>query len=121
MALPDPIPTLTVNSVTYDLVRTGLGKGESTYQTSDGLNRLSISHSEKNRKRDVIRFDRTKIAASPFDAAKDQEYSMSTYVVVDSPRLGFTVAEKDWHLKLLSAFLVEGSPDYSLRVLGNEI
>lgn len=126
MALPDPIPTITINSVTYDLARTGfVGKNGasqgSVYQTSNGLDRLTIEHSEKNRKRDVVRFDRKKIAATPFDAAKDQEYSMSAYVVVDSPRLGFTSAEKDYVFQLLSAFWVAGTPDYGLRVLNGEI
>jgi hypothetical protein len=125
--LPDPIPTITINSVTYDLARTGVtGKtgnstGAAIYQTSNGLDRLTIEHSVKNRKRDVVRFDRTKVAATPFDAAKDQEYSMSAYVVVDSPRLGFTSAEKDYVFQLLSAFWVAGSPDYGLRVLNGEI
>lgn len=120
MALPDPIPTITVNSVTYDLVRTSFGAGTSQYKTANGLDVLTVSHSEKNRKRDIIRLDRSKIAASPFDAAKDQEYSMSTYIVMDAPRLGFTAAERDWHTKLLAAIMVEGSTDYSLRVLQGE-
>lgn len=121
MALPDPIPTLTVNAVTYDFVRTGMADGSSIYQTANGLDKLSVSHQQKSRNRTTLRLDRKKIAADPFDAGINQEYSMSTYVVWDRPMVGFTAAECDYHTQLLSALLVAGTPDYGLRVLQGEI
>jgi len=121
MALPDPIPTITVNSVTYDLPRVSFGVGTSEYRTSNGLDKLTISHSEKNRQRHVVRFDRKKIAATPFDAAKDQEYRAAVYTVIDAPILGFTPAELDYLVQLQAAFWVAGTPDYGLRVLQGEV
>lgn len=120
MALPDPIPTLTVNSVNYDFARIGNDVNSAVYQTADGNDRLTVSHSLKNRNRHTIRLDRTKIAANPFDAAIDQEYSMSTYVVVDVPKIGFTASEMNYHSQLLTAIMVAGTPDYVLRVLQGE-
>jgi len=121
MALPDPIPTITVNSVEYDFARVGMGDGKATYQTADGLDLLTIENSVKNRNRRLVRLDRKKIAANPFDADLNQEYLLSTYVVMDSPKLGVTASEMNLHGQLLDALLIAGSPDYRLRVLQGEV
>jgi hypothetical protein len=120
VALPDPIPQLTVNSVNYDFARVGMDGSSATYQTADGLDRLTVSHQLKNRNRHTIRLDRSKIAADPFDADINQEYSFSTYVVFDAPRLGVTASELNYHSQLLTAIMVAGTPDYVLRVLQGE-
>lgn len=119
MSIPDPIPTLTVNSVAYDFVRTGSGDATGVFKTADGLDRLTIAHTEKARRRSVIRLDRTAIADDPLITGNSFEAAMATYVVMDRHKV-FTAAEADWHLKLLSALLLEGTPDYSLRVLRGE-
>lgn len=121
MALPDPIPTITVNAVTYDFARVGMTDGNAIYRTATGLDKVTVSHQQKARNRTTLRLDRSKIAADPFDAGINQEYSMSTYVVWDRPKVGFTAAECDLHTQLLTAFLVAGTPDYGLRVLQGEI
>jgi hypothetical protein len=121
MALPDPIPTITVASVPYDFVRTQFGDTSTVYTTANGLDRLTISHQLKNRHRHSIRFDRRKIAATPFDAALNQEYSWSAYTVLDTPKNGVTAAEAQALNQLLAAFCVAGTPDYDLRVLQGEL
>jgi len=120
MALPDPIPTLTVDAVTYDFARIGMNDSSAVYQTADGLDRMTVSHQLKNRNRHTLRLDRKKIAADPFDADINQEYSFSTYVVIDAPRLGVTAAELDDHSQLLTAIMAAGTPDYILRILQGE-
>jgi hypothetical protein len=120
MALPDPIPTLTVDAVTYDFARIGMNDTSSVYQTANGLDRLTVSHVLKNRNRHTIRLDRKKVAADPFTADLNQEYSFSTYVVCDAPKLGVTAAEMNVHSQLLTALMVAGTPDYVLRVLQGE-
>lgn len=122
MALPDPIPTITIDSVAYDLARIGMMDSKSIYQTANGLDRLTIEHQvTKNRNRQNLRFDRRKIAADPFDADLNQEYSFSTYVVTDSPKWGVTSAELDVHFQLLAGLWSAGTPDYGLRILQGEI
>jgi hypothetical protein len=121
MALPDPIPTITVNSVAYNFARVGMDSTSSVYATPDGNDRLLISRQSKNRNRMTIRLDRRKIAANPFDASLNQEYSQSAYVVWDLPKLGVTAQEAAWHSQLLSDLLVAGTPDYGLRVLQGEV
>lgn len=121
MALPDPIPTVTTNSVAYNFARIGQDKTSSVYQTSDGNDKLTISRSEKARKRFSIRLDRRKIAADPFNAALNQEYRQAVYIVWDTPLLGVTSTEADWHGKLLTDLMIAGTPDYALRVLQGEV
>lgn len=121
MALPDPIPTITTAAVAYDFARIGMDSTSSVYSTASGNDRMLISRSEKARKRLTIRLDRRKVAANPFDASLNQEYSHSTYIVWDIPKLGVTAAEAAAHSQLLSDILVAGTPDYGLRVLQGEV
>lgn len=121
MALPDPIPTLTVDAITYDFARTSFGDAQSIYRTANGLDVLTIAKTEKARSRFSVRFDRSKIAADPFDDNRNVPLSMSSYLVMDVPPTGFTAAEIQDHTELLTAFLVAGTPDYVLRVIQGEI
>lgn len=121
LAFPDPIPTQTVNSVTYDLARIGFGDSKGVFQTSDALDRLTIEHTVKNRARHVIRLDRRATVADPLSDGSNFEASMSTYVVTDMPRVGFDATAADWHWKLLKSIMDEGTPDYSLRFLRGEV
>jgi hypothetical protein len=122
MALPDPIPTLTVNAVTYDLARTTFGENRSVFSTANGLDKLTVSkQSRGGRNRHMVRFDRTKVAATPFDAAKDQEYTCAAYTVLEFPVFGFTSTELAYQEELLRTFMAAGTPDYVVRVLQGEI
>jgi len=121
LAFPDPIPTQTVNSVTYDFVRTGLKESKGLYKTADGLDRLSFENTATKRLRSVVRLDRTALIADPTETGKSYDASMSTYLVVDRPRYGFNAAACDWHWKLLKSIMDEGTPDYSLRFLRDEV
>jgi hypothetical protein len=124
MALPDPIPTITTDSIAYDFYRIGqIGNGDSVssvYRTADDLNRLTISHERKRRFRHVVRLDRSKVAADPFDASVDQEYSWSAYTVFDVPLIGVSADEVDDLGLLLRDIQVAGTPDYVLRVIRGE-
>lgn len=121
LALPDPIPTLTVNSVTYDFARIGFGDASSIYQTSDGLNRLGIQHSQKARNRHVVRLDRRAVVEDPLTTGSSYEQSFSVYTVIDMPRVGFSAADVDYGRQLLEAFMLAGTPDYGLRVIQGEV
>lgn len=121
MALPDPIPTLTVNAVEYDFVRAGMDLSSGVFRTANGNDVLTLSSSYKNRNRLQMRLDRKKTAADPFDSDLNQEYSWSTYVVHDFPKLGVTAAECHNLFLLLSAFAVEGTVDNGLRFLQGEL
>jgi len=121
VALPDPIPTQTVNSVAYNLPRVGMTDGKSVYRASDGLDRLTIEHTRKKRTRSVIRLDRRSLVENPFTTGTSLDTNTATYLVSDRDESLVTAVEADWHLKLLLSVLAEGSPDYSLRFLQGEV
>lgn len=120
MALPDPIPTLTVNSVAYDFFRVASGDGFSRYTTANGLDVLTVKHDGARNNRTLVKFDRRKVAADPFDASINQEYEYSVHTVYTTPKLGVSVAEVGYLNDLMVAFLAAGTPDYSVRVIQGE-
>jgi len=121
VAFPETIPTQTVNSETYDFFRIGFGESNGLYTTADGLDRLSFSHTAKARNRHTSRIDRKATVADPLTTGSNFEASMSVIMTVDMPRIGFSAADADWCVKLLSSILNEGTPDYSLRLLRGEV
>jgi hypothetical protein len=92
MALADP-QSIKISGTTTSLPRVSTGKFESLYESADGLIKLSLSTSEGKRKRQVVRVDVTKITADPFIPAQNVEVSMSSYLVFDRPKVGYTNAE----------------------------
>jgi hypothetical protein len=121
LALPDPIPTLTVNSKTYDFARIGMTDTSGIYQTADGLDRLTISHQYRKRNRFSVRLDRNFLADDPFVSTITQRFSHSVYTVIDTPQIGVDPVENDWLYQLHAAIMAAGTPDYSKRILQGEL
>lgn len=92
MAFADP-QTIKVSGVEKTLPRVNTGNFSSTYLTSDGLYKLTISTQEGKRKRHVYRVDASKVTADPYIPADNVSVSMSAYIVVDRPLVGYTNAE----------------------------
>lgn len=92
MAFPDP-QTITISGVTTPLPRVSNRVNGSTYQSADGLIRLSADNAYGRRTRRVLRVDNSKITADPFQPAINTKVSMSHYMVFDIPVAGFTNAE----------------------------
>lgn len=92
MAFADP-SSVKISGVTTSLPRVSTGKNESTYESSDGLIKLSASSQYGKRKRRVIRIDTSKITTDPFVPAQNTEVSMSNYLVFDIPPAGYTNAD----------------------------
>lgn len=92
MSFADP-QSIKISGVTTSLPRVSVGKNESTYESSDGLNVLSASSQYGKRTRRVIRFDTSKITADPFIPATNVKVGASTYLVFDIPPAGYTNAE----------------------------
>jgi hypothetical protein len=118
--IDDPIPTLTVNAVTYDFARVGGDLEKGIFQTADGANRLTLARQTRKRVRTSMRIDRTFLAEDPFVPDTNADYSHSAYVVWDRPRVGVTATQENYLGQLLTAVMVAGTPDYALRVLQGE-
>lgn len=98
--------TITVGAIPFVLKRTGMAINSGQFTTADGTGLLKSSHAYGKRTRRTSRFEHSKIAADPLTAANTR-YSMSGYIVLDVPPVGYTVAEaKDvamGHLTWLTA------------------
>lgn len=118
MAFADP-QTVTINAVANTLPRTGSGPSQGQFQNSDGTVKLTISHASGKRNRRTVRIDYSKIAADPL-TAENVEFSMSTYVVVDTPLRGLSVTEQKQIVDALTAWLTASSGGNVTKLLGSE-
>lgn len=92
MALSDP-QSVTINAVAVSLPRTSTDTNASSYSSADGLVKETFSHQYGKRNRHLARIDHSKIAADPFQSSLNARYSMSSYIVIDMPVVGYTPAE----------------------------
>jgi len=119
MGFSDP-QSVTINSVAISLPRTGQGVNSGNFASNDGTLKESISHSYGKRNRHVLRLDFSKIAPNPLISAQNILFSMSTYIVVDVPVTGFTVAEAKQVVDGLTAYLTASSGAKVTQLLGGE-
>nr|UJQ85867.1 MAG: hypothetical protein 2 [Leviviridae sp.] len=117
--LADP-QSVTINAVAQSLPAIARGVNQSAYQKDDGNVKLTISHAYGKRTRRTVRLDFSKIAADPLVSAQNIKYSMSTYLVIDTPITGFTVAEAKQIVDALTAYLTASSGAKVTSVLGGE-
>lgn len=108
--------SVTVNAVAQSLAAVGREELASTYRKDDGSYQLVISHQEKSRNRRTVRLSHRKIAADPL-SADNVEYSMSTYLVIDVPPVGYTNTEIKDIVLGLTGWLTSANV---LKVLGGE-
>lgn len=119
MAFSDP-QSVTINAVANSLPRISSGINAGTFQKDDGNVKLSVSHTYGKRTRRTIRLDYSKIAADPLISAQNIKYSMSTYLVIDTPVTGFTVAEAKQIIDALTLYLTASSGARVTQLLGGE-
>lgn len=94
MSFADP-QSVTISGVTTSLPRVIAGENKGQYQSNDGLISLLASSAYGRRTRRTLRLNHSKIAADPLLSGVNKSYSMSAYLVVDSPPLvGYTVTEQ---------------------------
>jgi len=119
MAFNDP-QTMDVAGTAVALPRTGSGINSGTFSTNDGTAKLSVSHTYAKRTRRVIRVDLNKVAADPFVAGNSNSVSMSTYVVIDAPKQGFTAAEQVSAVASLAKLLTASTNAQLTKLVGGE-
>lgn len=122
MALTDPQKFKEVAGTEVEAPRVATGDHKSVYTTSDGLNTLTVSTTETGggRYRHLVRIDTKKLTTNPYEEAKKQYVSMSTYVVVDRPEAGFTVAEAQKAVEGLVGLLSASTYAVTKKVIGGE-
>lgn len=95
MSFTDPI-SITIGGVAYSFARVASGNLVASYQTSDGLRRLDISHvrsKKRDRVRTLFKFTEVRIAVDPFIPATNVQVSDSVHLVIDRPIVSFTQSD----------------------------
>jgi len=119
MAFADP-QKVKIGASEKTLPRVNTGNFSSTYLSSDGLTKLTISTQVGKRKRHTYRVDVEKTTADPFIPADNVAVSMSTYVVIDRPLVGYSNAEA---LEVVVGMLnaaIESEDSDLVKLLGSE-
>lgn len=119
MSFADP-QTVTISGTPITLARTGSGLYTGTFGSNDGLAQLGISSQYGKRTRRVLRYDTSKIAADPLISSTNVKYSMSTYIVADTPVTGYTVAEAKAVMDGFLVYLAASSGAALTKLLGGE-
>lgn len=117
--LADP-QSVTINAVANTLPAIARGTNTSKYQKDDGNVVLSIAHAYGKRTRRTCRLDFSKVAADPLISSQNIKYSMSAYIVIDTPVTGFTVAEAKQIVDALTGYLTASSGAKVTNILGGE-
>lgn len=111
--------SITLNGTASSLPRTSSGVTSGQFNTPDGTAILKISHAVGKRARRTVRLEHAKIAADPLTSA-NTKYSMTAYVVVDVPPVGYTVAEAQAVVAGLTKWLTDTSGSNVAKLLGGE-
>lgn len=119
MSYSDP-QTITINAVATTLPRVSSGVNSGVFSKDDGNVKLTVSHAYGKRARRTIRVDFRKVAADPLSTGYNKEYSMSTYIVVDQPTVGFSNAEVKQIVDALTGYLTASSGARVTQLLGGE-
>lgn len=119
MAFADP-QSVTIAGVATSLPRTGSSDGAGKFSSNDGNVGLIVSSSTGRRNRRTIRLDHQKVAADPFTTGLNTKYTMSCYIVVDVPPVGYTVAQQKEIVDALTAYLTASSGAKVTQLLGGE-
>ena len=102
------------------LPRVSVGQFASTYQSADGFVKLSASSQIGKRTRRVLRLDHSKIAANTFDPSVQSAYSMSCYLVFDTPLIGYSTAEQLEVYRGLKGQMTASTDALISKLLGGE-
>lgn len=113
--------SVTINAVANSLARVGASGTTGIFRKDDSTVKLNIQHTEGNRSRRMVRLDHSKLASDPYVTGNQTPVRMATYLVVDVPILGYTVAEQKQVVDGLTLFLTTGSGAAVTKLLGGEI
>lgn len=97
---------VTVNAVAQSMPRVEVKGNSSFYQKADESFKLTISHAKSKdaRIRTMVRIDQRAIVPDPLTAVNDWE-TLSFYVVLDRPSVGFTQTQCDQLITGLKAWV----------------
>jgi hypothetical protein len=122
MAFADP-QSVTINAVANSLPRISSGINAGSFAKDDGNVRLTVSHqygAKGGKTRRLLRLEHSKIAADPLMASNNVRVGMAAHIVVETPDVGYTIAEAKQIVDALTAYLTASSGARVTQLLGGE-
>jgi hypothetical protein len=121
MAFADP-QSVTIGSTpgTVSLPRTSSAIAYGDFTASDGSVKMTVSHQYGKRVRRTIRVTETALTADPFVPDRNNQSSMSCYLVIDTPVNGFTVTQQKELVLSLGTALAASSAALAVKFVGGE-
>jgi hypothetical protein len=119
MAFSDP-QAVTISGNAHSLPRVSSGENSGSFQENDGSVKMTVQHQYGKRTRRTIRLEHSKIAPDPLISSANIKFSMTAYVVIDTPVTGYTVAEAKAVADALFTFLTASSGAATTKLLGGE-
>jgi len=119
MAFADP-QSVTIAGSANSLPRVASGVNTGSFRTNDGLVQLSVSSAYGKRVRRTLRLETSKVAPDPLISSTNVKFSMTAYIVVDTPVTGYTVAQQKDIVDALVAYLSASSGAKVTQLLGGE-
>jgi hypothetical protein len=119
MSFSDP-QSVTISGTAVAMPRTSSGTNSGEFTSSDGTTSLTVASQNGRRYRRTIRLTQNKVSSDPLIPSQNSRVSMSTYLVVDTPVNGYTVAEAKAVVDALVAYLTASSGARVTQLLGGE-
>lgn len=118
----DPI-NIQLNGNAKSLPRVYEEKNGTAYRTFEGDLSIDIAHSyvaKRGRRRSMLKLTTNQIVADAYVANTKRPVSMSAYVVIDSPLLGFSAQDKENLVVALADYLKATSNEAAKKLIGGE-
>jgi hypothetical protein len=93
MTFADP-QSVTISGTAHSLPRVAVDGSGSTYSKDDGTVQFAVSQAYGKRNRRTVKIVHSKNAPDPLFPTQNTPYSMTCYVTVDVPKVGYTIAEQ---------------------------
>jgi len=117
--LVDP-QVITLSEAALTLPRTAVTSDGAKYSSPDTTLKASVRHTYGRRNRHSVQLTFDKVAADPLLSSANRRLSMSTWILVDVPPEGFTIAEQVALVKALTTWLTANSMANTSKVVGGE-
>lgn len=112
--------SVTISGSAISMPRVSGGVNSGTFTSNDGIATLKVAHQYGRRNRRKIELDHTKVSPDPFLPTTNVQVGMGVYLVVDAPKVGYTVAEQKAVIDGFLASLSATSGALITKFLGGE-
>jgi len=113
--------SVTINAIANSLARVSSGDNKGAFRKDDGLVKLNFSHSyPKGRASRLAKLEHSKIATDPLMAGQSFPTGMSVHLVVQTPDVGYSIAEQKQVVDGFLSYLTASSGANVTKILGGE-